>query len=157
LPQAKIGKLVNVSQSKISRMLALARERGLVRVTVPDYEPRHLALERGLKARFAIEAVVIRSAEGLHVQELRQTVGYFGAPAVSSWIGARTTVAIAGGRAMEALVEHMKPANSADGVRFMQAMGNIDSTPGPYDAVELGRRLAGAWRGAFLTLNTPAI
>jgi DNA-binding transcriptional regulator LsrR (DeoR family) len=36
-------------------------------------------------------------------------------------------------------------------------MGNIDSTPGPYDAAELGRRLAGAWKGTFLTLNTPAI
>jgi len=29
LPQAQIGKLVNVSQSKISRMLAMARERQL--------------------------------------------------------------------------------------------------------------------------------
>jgi deoxyribonucleoside regulator len=36
-------------------------------------------------------------------------------------------------------------------------MGNIDSTSGAYDAAELGRRLASAWNGAFLTLNTPAI
>jgi deoxyribonucleoside regulator len=157
LPQAEIGKLVNVSQSKISRMLALARERGLVRVTVPEYEPSAPEVERRLKDRFGIRAVVIRCAAGQPIQSVRQTLGYFGAPVVSAWIGSRTTVAIAGGRAMEALVEHMRPAETTRDVRFMQAMGNIDSTPGPYDAAELGRRLAGAWKGTFLTLNTPAI
>ena len=36
-------------------------------------------------------------------------------------------------------------------------MGNIDSSPGPYDAVELARKLAERWQGTFLTLNSPAI
>jgi DNA-binding transcriptional regulator LsrR (DeoR family) len=36
-------------------------------------------------------------------------------------------------------------------------MGNIDSCPGPYDAVELGRILASRWRAPFLTLNVPGI
>jgi DNA-binding transcriptional regulator LsrR (DeoR family) len=35
-------------------------------------------------------------------------------------------------------------------------MGNIDSSPGAYDALELGRSLAQRLRGSFLTLNTPA-
>jgi deoxyribonucleoside regulator len=157
LPQAQIGKLVNVSQSKISRMLALARERGLVRVTVPDYDPRHGALEKDLKDSLGVSAVVIRSAAGLKIQDLRQTLGYFAASVVSSWIAPRSVVAIAGGRTMQALVEQMKPAGNTEGVRVVQAMGNIDSTSGAYDAAELGRQLASAWKGTFLTLNTPAI
>jgi deoxyribonucleoside regulator len=157
LGQAQIGKLVHVSQSKVSRMLALARERGLVRVTVPDYEPRHKELEGQLKGRFGVDAVVIRAAAGLGVRELRQTVGYFAAPVVSKWIRPRQVVAIAGGRTLHALVEHMKPAGAAGGVVAAQAMGNIDSSAGDYDAVELGRHIASAWSGSFLTLNTPAI
>ena len=157
LPQAQIGKMVNVSQSKISRMLALARERGLVRVTVPDYEPRNPVLEKELKETLGVEAVVIRCTAGLKIQDLRQTLGYFAAPVVSSWIAPRDTVAIAGGRTMQVLVEHMKPAGGMEGVRVAQAMGHIDSTAGPYDAAELGRQLAGTWKAAFLTLNTPAI
>ncbi|MCU1234835.1 MAG: transcriptional regulator with sigma factor-related N-terminal domain [Candidatus Solibacter sp.] len=157
LPQAQIGKLVNVSQSKISRMLALARERGLVRVTVPDYDPRNGALEKDLKDSLGVSAVVIRSAAGLKIQDLRQTLGYFAASVVSSWIAPRSVVAIAGGRTMQALVEQMKPAGSTEGVRVVQAMGNIDSTSGAYDAAELGRQMASAWKGTFLTLNTPAI
>jgi deoxyribonucleoside regulator len=157
MAQAEIGKLVNVSQSKVSRMLALARERGLVRVSVPDYDPRNGALEKQLKDRLGVESVVIRATAGLRIQELRQTLGYFAAPVVSRWIGVNSVVAIAGGRTMQMLVEYMKPAAPATGVTVVQAMGNIDSSPGPYDAVELGRRLRRAWNGNFLTLNTPAL
>jgi deoxyribonucleoside regulator len=157
LQQAQIGKLVNVSQSKVSRMLALARERGLVRVTVPEYEPRNLELEKSLRAELGIDAVVIRSAGGLKIQDLRQTLGYFAAPVVSTWIRPREVVAIAGGRTMQFLVDQMRPKEPADGVTVVQAMGNIDSTVGPYDATELGRQLASAWGGRFVALNTPAI
>ncbi len=157
LPQAQIGKLVNVSQSKISRMLALARQRGLVRVTVPEYEPRNAALEHRIQELFGIESLVIRVAAGSKTKDLRQIMGYFAAPIVAGWIRSRSKVAVAGGRTMQSLIESMKPNGRLEDVTVMQAMGNIDSSPGAYDAVELGRRLAKAANGTFLTLNTPAI
>jgi DNA-binding transcriptional regulator LsrR (DeoR family) len=157
LPQAQIGKLVNVSQSKVSRMLAMARERGLVRVTVPEYEPRNTTLERSLKSELGVDAVVIRSTTGSRIQDLRQALGYFAAPVVSTWIRSGQVVAIAGGRTMRALVDHMRPTEPTEGVTVVQAMGSIDSAAGAYDAMELGRRLASTWSGSFLTLNTPAI
>lgn len=157
LPQAQIGKLVNVSQSKISRMLALARQRGLVRVTVPEYEPRNLALEHRLQERFGTESLVIRAAAGSKTKDLRQIMGYFAAPIISGWIRSGSKVAVSGGRTMQSLIESMKPNGRVQGVTVLQAMGNIDSSPGSYDAVELGRRLAKVTSGTFLTLNTPAI
>ncbi len=157
LPQARIGKLANVSQSKISRMLALARQRGLVKVTVPEYEPRNLALERQLQERLHIQSLVIRAAGGSKTRDLRQVMGYFAAPIVSGWIRSGNKVAISGGRTMQSLIESMKPSGRVRGVTVLQAMGNIDSSPGPFDAVELGRRLAQVSSGTFLTLNTPAI
>lgn len=157
LPQAQIGKLVNVSQSKVSRMLALARERGLVRITVPEYEPRSAERESELGRALGIEALVIRSVPGLRIPDLRQTLGYFAAPVVAGWMDESSCVAVAGGRSMQALVEHMRPAGPGPGVMVVQAMGNIDSSPGLYDAVELGRTLAMRWQGRFLTLNSPAI
>jgi DNA-binding transcriptional regulator LsrR (DeoR family) len=157
LPQARIGKLVNVSQSKISRMLAMARRRGLVRVTVPEYEPRNPEIEKRIRECFGVDAVVIRYAQGLKIKDIRQTLGYFAAPIVSEWIHSGDVIAVSGGRTMQSLVENMKPSGTLQGVTIVQAMGNIDSSPGPYDAVELGRRLARVCNGALLTLNTPAI
>jgi DNA-binding transcriptional regulator LsrR (DeoR family) len=109
MPQAEIGKFVNVSQAKVSRMLALARERGLVRITVPEYDPRNVALEEDLKRTLGVESVVIRSVPGLRIKDLRQTTGYFAAAVVAGWIKPMGIVALAGGRTLQALVEHMKP------------------------------------------------
>ena len=156
LPQARIGKLMNVSQAKVSRMLALARERGLVRISVPEYEPRDRELEEALGRALGVESIVIRSVPGLRAVDLRQAVGYFGAPFVVEWMGKARTVAISGGRTMQVLIEHLKEPGPPTPIEVVQAMGNIDPSPGPYDAGELGRTLARRWHGTFLTLNTPA-
>jgi DNA-binding transcriptional regulator LsrR (DeoR family) len=157
LPQTEIGKIVNVSQAQVSRMLALARERGLVRITVPEYDPRSAALEEKLRSVLGVEAVVIRSRSGQKIEDLRRTVGHFAAPVVSDWITSARVVAVAGGRTIRAVVEPIKRPQSPSEVELIQAMGSIDSRPGPYDAVELVRKLAERWQGTFLTLNSPAI
>lgn len=159
LSQVEVGKLVNVSQAKVSRMLALAKERGLVRITVADYEPRRSDLEEELGRLLGIEAIVIRSIAGLAIENLRWSVGYFAASAVTGWLASARVVAIGGGRTLQGLVEHLAPRvpNPAIGLLLAQAMGNIDSSPGPYDAVELARALAKRWDGTFLGINGPAI
>jgi DNA-binding transcriptional regulator LsrR (DeoR family) len=156
LSQAQIGKLVNVSQAKVSRMLALARERGLVQITVSEYEPRASALERKITQVLGIEAIVIRSMPSRRDTDPRQMIGYFAARPVLTWFKSAKTVAIAGGRTIQALVDHLKPA-APRSIEFVQAMGTIDSSPGPYDAGELGRTLARRWKGTFDRLNAPAL
>lgn len=158
LPQGQVAKMINVSQAKVSRMLALARERGLVRITVAEYQPRDLALEEELGRALRIEAIVIRSVPGLPMTDLRQMVGYFAAAPVLDWLESANTVAVAGGRTMQVLAEHLKPLRGQQRpLEIVQAMGTIDSTPGPYDAVELGRALARRLKGTFARLNAPAI
>ena len=157
LPQAQIARMVGVSQSKISRMLSLARQRGLVRISVPEYEPRDQELELKIKEKLGIEPIVIRTAVKLGIDDLRKIVSYFAAPLVSQWIHSNTSVALAGGRTLQVLVENFKPSLKVQNVLVIQTMGNIDSSPGPYDAVELCRRLAHDCNGKLLTLNTPAI
>ena len=157
LPQADVAKIVNVSQAKVSRMLALARERGLVRITVPEYDPRDNTLEARLGQALGVEAVVVRSVPGLPAAGLRQMVGYFAAPVVAGWFAAAAVVAVAGGRTLQALAEHLNPLLRPQSLELVQAMGTIDSSPAPYDAVELGSSLARRWYGTFERLNTPAI
>ncbi|MCX5955604.1 MAG: ECF-type sigma factor, partial [Cyanobacteria bacterium] len=41
--QTEVAKMVRVSQAKVSRLLAIARERGIVRITVEDYDPQNPA------------------------------------------------------------------------------------------------------------------
>jgi len=155
--QNRIAAMVGVSQAKVSRMLGAARERGLVRITVPEYEPRDAALERDLCVRFKLKgAVIVRQVAGQSVDDMRHTLGYFAGPIVAGWLPADGTIAIAGGRTLRCLADSMRRPEGAHGLTIAQAMGNVDATPGAYDASEIGRTLAQRWGAAYLSLNTPA-
>jgi DNA-binding transcriptional regulator LsrR (DeoR family) len=156
LGQAEVARLTNVSQAKVSRLLALARERGIVRITVADYDPRQRSLEARLNKELGLEiAIVVRTLDELNADDLRRSVGHFGASAVQELIKPKDVIALAGGRTIRELVEHLpEAANRA--VTVVQAMGSVDSNISEFDAQEVGRVLAQRLGGNFLAFNTPA-
>src|SRR5688572_30605908 len=132
--QTEVARFVNVSQSKVSRLLAQARERGIVRISVAEYEPRHSALENQLRQGLGLDFVAaIKTTAGASSEDARRAVGHFGAPALEPLIPDQSTVAIAGGRTMRELMQHLPEAKKA-GLTVVQSMGSIDSTVGPFDA-----------------------
>jgi len=157
LPQMEVARLMGVSQAKISRMLTLARERGLVQITVAESNPRDPVLEERLKHLLKIEAIVIRPILGQHPEELRQLVGYVAAESLLKWLEKAQAIAIAGGRTIQAVVERMKRFTTSGHADILQAMGTVDASPGPFDAVELGLALTRHWKSTFVRLNAPAI
>ena len=156
LGQNEVARFVKVSQAKVSRLLAMARERGIVRITVADYDPRQAGLEQRLQRELGLKsAVVIKAIDGLATSDLRRSVGHFAALAVETLIQPRDVVAIAGGRTMHELVQHFpEPRNKA--LTVVQAMGSADSNVSAFDAPEIGRVMAQRLGGTFLSLNTPA-
>jgi len=99
--------------------------------------------------------VVIKSSEGLDGTDLRRAVGHFGAAAVAALIEPRDVVALAGGRTIHELVQHL-PAVRTHSLTIVQAMGSVDSSVSVFDAQEVGRVMAQRLGGIFLSLNTPA-
>ena len=156
LGQTEVARFVKVSQAKISRMLAMARDRGIVRITVAEYEAQNHDLEAELKSAWSLKsAAVIKPLAGADAADTRRAVGHFGAAFASALMPSGSTVAIAGGRTIQELVSAL-PQEKKQGMTVVQAMGSIDSSVGPVDALELGRVMARLWNGFFLTLNTPA-
>lgn len=156
LGQTEVANFVRVSQTKISRLLAVALERGIVRITVDQYNPRHERLEQELCAKFDLKAAaVIKTAKNATRESARHTVGHFGASFVAPLLPEHGVVALGGGRSVANVVQRLR---RSDGRRLtvVQAMGSIDSNISPVDALELGRTLVNLWGGEFLTLSTPA-
>ncbi len=152
LGQAEVARLARVSQAKVSRLLALARERGIVRITVADYDPRRPDLEAALCRRLGLaEAVVIKSAG----TDARAATGHFAAAAVSRLIGTSDVVALAGGRTLQALASHLPLDRSRQPV-LVQAMGSVEPSASAHDAQEIGRVMTQRLGGTFLALNAPA-
>src|ERR1041384_2539843 len=59
LGQTEVANFVRVSQTKVSRLLALALERGIVRISVDQYNPRSEKLEAQLCAKFGLESAAV--------------------------------------------------------------------------------------------------
>lgn len=156
LDQQAVADILGVSRSKVSRLLTAARERGVVRISVDDYDPRDRDRERRLVARFGLHHAVVVKAIGRASENVRRTIGYFGAPAVAGLIASKMTVGLAGGRTLRELVSFMEPRDQARGIGVVQLMGNIGPSPSTIDAVELSRLLAQRFQGTFYTLNAPA-
>jgi deoxyribonucleoside regulator len=155
--QAEVAQLLDASQAKVSRLLGAARSRGIIRITVAQFEPRDADLESQLRRRFSLRhAIVIATPIKSSPPQVRGMVGHAAAPMVAELIHAGTIVGVAGGRTLHQVINWVKP-EEPKGVRVVQLMGSIEATVSELDAMELGRVLAGRMRGTFHALNAPAI
>jgi deoxyribonucleoside regulator len=157
LDQTEVARLVGVSRSQVSRLLSRARERGIVRISVDDYDPRNRALEQDLKQVFHLNhVVVVRVPAGASSDTVRRATGYFAAPVVSELIRSNAILGVAGGRTIYEMVRYMAPTTGTRGVAVVQLMGNTGPSASSADAIELSHALAEKFRGTFYTLNAPA-
>lgn len=156
LGQTEVADFVHVSQTKISRLLAAALDRGIVRINVEQYNARNEQLEQRVSSEFGLKSVfVIKTAGSANSEAARQTVGHFGAPFVASLLPNGGVVALGGGRSVADVVRRLRRGDLKR-LTLVQAMGSIAPTISPVDAIELGRVVVSLWGGEFLTLSTPA-
>jgi deoxyribonucleoside regulator len=156
MSQAEIARTLGVSQPHVSRMLELTRRRGIVRISIAEFEPRERRLETMLKSRLGLRSVTVIRSEAGSAEQARQTLAHFGAPVLSRLVESARTTAVAGGRTLCAIARKMKPTGTHEGPEVLQAMGCIGAIPEPWDSLEIGRTIAGKWQTPFLMLNTPA-
>lgn len=156
LGQHEIAEIVGISRSQVSRLLARARELGIVRISVDEYDPRARDLEAQLVERLGLRHAIVVGTQAGAAEPIRRTTGYFAAPAVSQLVRANMTLGIAGGRTLAELVRFMAPGQEVRGITVVQLMGNIGPSASSIDSVELSRALAQRFDGAFYTINAPA-
>lgn len=156
LGQAEVARLANVSQAKVSRWLAQAKQRGIVKISVVEYEPRDVELEAALCEQLGLtHAVVIKSDPHADDDVLRRAVGHFGGKFLHAFLKNDETVAIAGGRTLSEVVKHL-PTDQPRSITIIQAMGHVDAELCEFDAQEVGRLMAQRVGGSFVPLNAPA-
>lgn len=153
--QAQVAELVRVSQAKVSRLLSLARKRGIVRITVTDYDSRQRTLERDLIEKLGLKsAIVIKAMDDLPISKLRELTAHFAAPLVETMIPPGSILTVGGGPALQDLVHRFPMSSNAPVV--VQAQGRFGSQINLSDAQELGRSIAEKWNGQFVLLNAPS-
>ncbi len=155
--QVEIAKMLNISQAKVSRLLAEARQCGMVQVQVGHYEPRNKDLEQEITKALGIRDVTVIRSWNKQSQEVHyKNIGYFAAPFVAQMIKPESTICISAGRHIAHLVSEF-PQEEIRGTSVIQTMGSVGHSLNYYDAAELGRKLSSRIRGSFYQLQAPAI
>ncbi|MCI0475106.1 MAG: sugar-binding transcriptional regulator [Anaerolineales bacterium] len=157
LGEREIAKIIGVSRSKVSRLLSRAREKGIVRISVDNFEPRNALLEKKLKTRFHLAHTLVIKTIAVHaVTDVRRTIGYLAAPFAAEFLRPQSVVGVAGGRSIAELIRFMSAPRELQGITVVQLMGNIGPDVSNIDAIELSRVLAQCLGGTFYTINAPA-
>jgi DNA-binding transcriptional regulator LsrR (DeoR family) len=163
MSQSEIAMIAGVSRSTVSRLLSAARDEGVVRISIDEFDPRDQHLEQELAARFGLDQVVVIRAADSTLAGARRAVGYFAAGIMAPVIASARTVGLAGGRTLAELVRHIVqscrhqyPEYAGSGPTFVQLMGTISSRPSWIDASEQCRGLATHFSGDVHALTLPA-
>jgi DNA-binding transcriptional regulator LsrR (DeoR family) len=160
LGQSEIAAIFGISRSTVSRLLSSARQQGIVRIWVDDFDPHDHDLERQLVETFGLRRSVVVRAQESSPEVTRRTVGYFSAPVVAKWLRGQKSIGVSGGRTVAQLIHFIQPqehdADHSSDVDVVQLMGSIGSTPSSIESSELCRTLARRLHGSFHTINAPA-
>jgi DNA-binding transcriptional regulator LsrR (DeoR family) len=158
--QEETARILDISRVKVTRLLAAARERGLVRITIDHETTRTLEIEAALSQRYALghcvvtpgleqvgEAAETGADPGGESRVARRAVGIAGARFLAHRIdgAAQRTIGVGWGRTLAAVAQQLGAVRAQD-LRFVSLMGSLTrkSAANPYEVVhQLANRTGG--------------
>lgn len=149
--QAEIAQATGYSRATVGRMLAEARDTGIVNIQITHPLERSVALERTIQLRYGIQHVRVapRSALTDGITE----VGRLCASLLESVLEPGMSLGLSNGRVHNSLVSNLHHMKSR-GVSVVQMVGGLSRSTRLMDGDELCKRAADALGG--LSYNLPA-
>ena len=154
MSQDQIARSLITSRSNISRILSVAKKRGIVEIKINESTKRETDIEEMLISRFGLRAALVAKVP-------RSTSDYkaVGQLAVQSFLNhlkPRVRVAISWGRSIQAMIDALDNENRPD-LTFIPLMGGMTSIPSSYSGETLIRSLAEKFNADYQILHAPTI
>jgi len=156
MAQSEIADLFRISRSTVSRMLTAAREQGIVRISVDEYDPRDRELETELIAVFGLRRAIVVRGVANSISATRRALAHVASPEVGTWFTSGRKIGVTGGRTLGELVRAVPYQPDLDGVGIYQLMGAVATTPGINEPQEVTRALGKRLNGRVHMLHVPA-
>lgn len=153
--QQEIAQRVGVSRSNVSRMLASARERGIVEVRINDPAGRELDLEAQLCEVFGLTGARVCSP-GPASSALQQ-VGSLAATWLLSAVRDAETLGLSWGTTLQAVLDGLQEHDPMGGLEVVPLVGGLSSVHSSATGQELVRRFAEALGAGYRYLHAPAL
>ncbi|WP_440710663.1 sugar-binding transcriptional regulator [Herbiconiux sp. YIM B11900] len=155
--QGEIATLLRITRWKVGRLIAQAREQGIVRIEIVHPRARRLPLERSLKETFGLhDAVVVPGLGQVDSEELRGRVAVAAAEYLASLRPVPRTLGISWGRTLHDVAMAAKQGWATD-VRVVQINGGVSLSRRASTASSTALMLAQKGGGSATMLPSPAI
>jgi deoxyribonucleoside regulator len=153
--QDEIGAILRVTRWKVGRLLAQARERGIIRIEIVHPRARRLALERDLVARYGLNDAIVVPAP-VDAAELQARVSEAAADYLVSLRPVPRLLGVSWGRTLHQVAEAL-PVGWSTGVNVVQVNGGVSLSKRPGTAASTAVMIAQKAGGQATLLPSPAI
>ena len=153
--QPEIAELTTFSISKVSRLLAQARDRGIVRISVEPAPAQLTPIEAHLAERLGVR-VHLTPGRATTPTIAARLCGIAGAPFVASLLPASGLVGVAGGYTTHALIQSL-PLLDRPGLTILPLIGGWDVRNPHLDTNQLVRRMADRLGATTRLLHAPGL
>ncbi len=155
--QDEIVARLHISRSTISRLLAQARETGIVKIMVIPPTGTYAALESLIEQKFGIEEVIIVDVPDTHSpQIIARELGAAAASYLFRVIGPEDVIGVSWGYTIRGMVAALEPKNFPN-VRIVQMTGGIGKPESEAHATELCRAMARMLACKLALLPAPGV
>lgn len=155
LTQQEVAEELGISRPTVSRLLAQARQEGIVQITVADPFATHEELEARLAEIFTLRRAVVVTGEGATGDRLGRRLGLAAARYLRSALNRGELVGVGWGRTLHAVAEALD-SEAQIGIEVFPLIGGLGQVSPSFQVNELARRLADAFGGTWHPLYVPA-
>ncbi|HMD90727.1 MAG TPA: sugar-binding transcriptional regulator [Anaerolineaceae bacterium] len=153
----EIVQKLQLSRSKISRLLKQARDEGIVKITVISPPGVFLDLEMQLESRFQLlEAIVVEARQPDSQMAVTHELGIAAAGYMHRTVRENDVIGISWGSTLHSMVETMQPSLMPT-VQIIQIIGGLGRPESEMHATELCRRLSRLLSCNLVLLPAPGI
>jgi DNA-binding transcriptional regulator LsrR (DeoR family) len=154
MSQDQIARALLTSRSNVSRILSVAKQRGIVEIKIIEEARRETEIEEMLMSRFGLRAAMV--AKVPRGTSDYQAVGQLAVTSFLNHLKPRVKVAISWGRSIQAMVDALDAENRPD-LTFIPLMGGMTPVPSTYSGEALIRSLAEKFNAQYQVLHAPTI
>lgn len=145
MKQSEIAERLNLSHSKVNRLIATGRKAGMVKIAISSPYQRLVDMEGHLSRQFGLAQSIVTPTVSDNPETTLQMVGRMGAVHLLETIRDGDVIAITGGKAVSAVVDNLEADRSFD-VRVVPLTGGVQGkhyTDVNHLATQLAEKLGG--------------
>lgn len=157
MKQDEIGQKLGISKATVSRLLKIAVEMGIVRITVRDqYSKELINIEKALESEYNLLEVIISDSSSESEVEIKKSIAREAAKYLQRVLTPNTLIGVGNGTTLAAISDYIE-VNRDNNLTFVPITGGNGQINAEIHSNDVALHMAKAFKGNYKILYAPAM